>query len=99
MHELAVLNGTVKDVDMKCLNCGKIGHKTWQCSESSAFSASVICNACGGVGHVSKFDNKTNYVHNLWHCIESLVIEGSPQGVQTDSFSCLIDCSFNVCVL
>merc|ERR1719228_3282795 len=23
MHELAVLNGTVRDIDMKCLNCGE----------------------------------------------------------------------------
>ncbi len=54
MHDLAVLNGTVKEVDMKCLNCGRPGHKAWQCDENSIFTASVICNACGGVGHVSK---------------------------------------------
>ena len=54
MHDLAVLNGTLKDVDLKCLNCGRPGHKTWQCDESSVFTASVICNACGGVGHLSE---------------------------------------------
>jgi len=54
MHELAVLNGTLKDIDMKCLNCGRSGHKTWQCPESENVTASIICSACGGVGHLSK---------------------------------------------
>jgi len=54
MHELAVLNGTLKDIDMKCLNCGREGHKTWQCPESENVTASIICSACGGVGHITK---------------------------------------------
>jgi len=54
MHELAVLNGTLKDIDMKCLNCGREGHKTWQCPESDNVTASIICSACGGVGHITK---------------------------------------------
>ncbi len=67
MHDLAVLNGTVKDVDLKCLNCGRMGHKSWQCDESSVFTASVICSACGGVGHVSKLQVWVLYViaHDL----------------------------------
>ena len=59
MHELAVLNGTVKEFDMKCLNCGRMGHKTWQCDERPNFTSAVICNACGGVGHLSKLKNRT----------------------------------------
>ena len=55
MHELAVLNGTLKEVDVKCLNCGRFGHKTWQCDERPNFTSAVICTACGGVGHLSKF--------------------------------------------
>ena len=54
MYELAVLNGTLKEVDMKCLNCGRLGHKTWQCDERPNFTSAVICAACGGVGHLSK---------------------------------------------
>ena len=54
MHELAVLNGTLRDIDMKCLNCGREGHKTWQCPESDNVTASIICSACGGVGHITK---------------------------------------------
>lgn len=53
MHELAILNGTVKEIDMKCLNCGKPGHKSWQCDERPNFTSAVICNACGGVGHLT----------------------------------------------
>ena len=56
MHELAVLNGTVKEVDMKCLNCGRFGHKSWQCDERPNFTSAVICTSCGGVGHLSKPD-------------------------------------------
>ena len=55
MHDLAVINGTLRDVDNKCLNCGRMGHKAWDCPDASVYTASVICNACGGVGHVSKF--------------------------------------------
>ena len=39
MHELAMLNGTLRDIDMKCLNCGREGHKTWQCPESENVTA------------------------------------------------------------
>ena len=44
----------MKDIDMKCLNCGRSGHKTWQCPESDNVTASIICTACGGVGHIVK---------------------------------------------
>ena len=54
MHELAMLNGTVKEVDNKCLNCGRLGHKSWQCDEAPNFTSAVLCSACGGVGHLSK---------------------------------------------
>lgn len=52
-HDLAVMNGTLRDIDNKCLNCGRIGHKTWECDENKVFTSSVICQACGGVGHVT----------------------------------------------
>ena len=28
MHDLQVLNGTLREMDLKCLNCGGSGHKT-----------------------------------------------------------------------
>ena len=55
MHELAVLNGTLKEFEIKCLNCGRLGHQTWQCGDGKNITSAVICNACGGVGHLSKF--------------------------------------------
>ena len=55
MHDLAVLNGTLKEIDLKCLNCGKMGHQTWQCVDGTSFTSAVICTSCGGVGHLSKF--------------------------------------------
>jgi len=54
MHDLAVLNGTVKEVENKCLNCGRLGHKSWQCDEKPNFTSAVLCNACGGIGHLTK---------------------------------------------
>ena len=53
LHELAVLNGTLKDFQLKCLNCGGEGHKTWECPDQLNITSSIICSACGGVGHVT----------------------------------------------
>lgn len=66
MHELALLNGTLRDVDMKCLNCGREGHKSWQCPESENVTASIICTRCGGVGHVTK-DCKQRRPGEVWN--------------------------------
>jgi len=54
MHDLAVLNGTVREIDLKCLNCGREGHKTWQCPDNVNVTSSTICGSCGGVGHVTR---------------------------------------------
>ena len=54
MHDLAVLNGTLKEYEVKCLNCGRMGHQTWQCGDGKSFTSAVICSACGGVGHLTK---------------------------------------------
>ena len=53
LHELAVLNGTLKEFQLKCLNCGGEGHKTWECPDAPSVTFSTICTACGGVGHVT----------------------------------------------
>ena len=53
LHELAVLNGTLKDFQLKCLNCGGEGHKTWECPDQLNITSSIICSAYGGVGHVT----------------------------------------------
>jgi len=66
MHELAVLNGTLRDVDLKCLNCGREGHKSWQCPESENVTASIICTSCGGVGHLTK-DCRARRPGEVWN--------------------------------
>jgi len=66
MHELAVLNGTLRDIDMKCLNCGREGHKSWQCPESENVTASIICTRCGGVGHLTK-DCRSRRPGEVWN--------------------------------
>jgi len=54
MHDLQVLNGTLKENMLKCLNCGGEGHKTWECPDSANVTSSTICGACGGIGHVTR---------------------------------------------
>ena len=62
MHDLAVLNGTLKEFEIKCLNCGRLGHQTWQCGDGKNFTSAVICNACGGVGHLSEYLKLAVYI-------------------------------------
>jgi len=66
MHELALLNGTLKDTDLRCLNCGRDGHKSWQCPESANVTASIICTKCGGVGHLTR-DCKSRRPGEVWN--------------------------------
>ena len=42
LHELAVLNGTLKEFQLKCLNCGGEGHKTWECPDAPSVTFSMI---------------------------------------------------------
>ena len=45
LHELAVLNGTLKDFQLKCLNCGGEGHKTWECPDAPNFTSQFANHA------------------------------------------------------
>jgi len=38
----------------RCTNCGASDHKSWQCQDKPNYTNSVICSACGGVGHIAK---------------------------------------------
>lgn len=58
LRELAVLNGTLRPEDIlggtRCSNCGSDQHKTWECLEGQNVTASIICQACGGAGHIAR---------------------------------------------
>jgi len=55
LRELAQLNGTLRDDEgQPCQNCGKIGHRKWDCPEQKNFTANIICHQCGGAGHMAR---------------------------------------------
>ncbi|KAF7637897.1 CCHC-type domain-containing protein [Meloidogyne graminicola] len=58
LRELALLNGTLRPEDVlsgaRCSNCGSDQHKTWECMEAPNVTASIVCTACGGAGHIAK---------------------------------------------
>lgn len=55
LRELAALNGTLRDDENQaCQNCGKIGHRKYDCPERQNFTASIICRVCGNAGHMAR---------------------------------------------
>lgn len=55
LRELATLNGTLRDDENQaCQNCGKIGHRKYDCPERQNFTASIICRVCGNAGHMAR---------------------------------------------
>ncbi|KAF5714013.1 hypothetical protein FMUND_7678 [Fusarium mundagurra] len=55
LRELAALNGTLRDDENQaCQNCGKIGHRKYDCPEKQNFTASIICRVCGNAGHMAR---------------------------------------------
>ena len=48
LRELAALNGTSRDDEyQKCLNCGGVGDRKYDCPEQQNFTADIICPVCG----------------------------------------------------
>lgn len=55
LRELAMLNGTLRDDENQpCQNCGKLGHRKWDCPEQRNFTANVVCRNCGNMGHMAR---------------------------------------------
>lgn len=55
LRELAMLNGTLRDDENQpCQNCGKLGHRKWDCPEQKNFTANVVCRNCGNMGHMAR---------------------------------------------
>lgn len=53
LRELALLNGTLRESDGRCSNCGAVDHKTWTCPDKPNVTNNVICTICGSVGHIA----------------------------------------------
>lgn len=55
LRELAMLNGTLRDDENQpCQNCGKLGHRKYDCPEQRNFTANVVCRNCGNMGHMAR---------------------------------------------
>ena len=55
LRELAALNGTLRDDENQaCQNCGKIGHRKYDCPDRPNYTASIICRVCGNAGHMAR---------------------------------------------
>lgn len=52
LRQLAMLNGTLRENDSRCNNCGSSTHKSWQCPERPNITNRINCTNCGGVGHL-----------------------------------------------
>ena len=55
LRELAALNGTLRDDENQvCQNCGKKGHRKYECPEERNWTAHIICHKCGQQGHLAR---------------------------------------------
>jgi len=52
LRQLAMLNGTLRENDSRCNNCGSAIHKSWQCPERPNITNRISCSNCGGIGHL-----------------------------------------------
>lgn len=52
LRQLAMLNGTLRENDSRCNNCGSSNHKSWQCPEKPNITNRINCTNCGGAGHL-----------------------------------------------
>jgi splicing factor 1 len=60
LRELAALNGTLRDEDIACSNCGSLGHRRWECTEAENLTQAIVCRICGNAGHVASDCLKRN---------------------------------------
>lgn len=59
LRELASLNGTLRDDENQvCQNCGRKGHRKYDCPEQRNWTAHIICHRCGQQGHLARDCNQ-----------------------------------------
>jgi splicing factor 1 len=55
--ELALINGTLRDLTLPCHICGEVGHRQWDCpNKDSALGGkrlNIVCAICGDGSHVT----------------------------------------------
>jgi len=55
MIDVAIANGTYRDDEaQRCLTCGERGHGKYNCPQTSAFKANVVCYRCNQSGHLQR---------------------------------------------
>ena len=53
MRELAILNGTLRDDNLMCKNCGEMGHVHFECPHRANVTSTLRCKICNAQGHVA----------------------------------------------
>ena len=56
LMELAVINGTMRDLKAPCSRCGEPGHRHYECpyaDQSARRTTAIVCAICGDGGHVT----------------------------------------------
>ena len=56
LRELVLLNGPFREGEIgpNCSNSGATTHKAWQCPDKPNVTNAVVCNKCGGTGHIAR---------------------------------------------
>ncbi|EDO19315.1 hypothetical protein Kpol_1036p60 [Vanderwaltozyma polyspora DSM 70294] len=80
LRELAELNGTLREDNRPCQNCGLEGHKKYDCPSKETYASRIICNRCGQSGHVTRDCNADMSTQNNGY-------QGKPKRYNMDEYN------------